>query len=467
MRRALPPGFLTRLEQIVGAKYVITDGEAFVASSRDETPNLVPAMPDVLVRPGSSEEIADVVRAASEAGVYVTPRGAGTGHSGGCVPIYGGLVLATDRVSRILRIDRENLVAEVEPGVVLADFQAAVEAEGLFYPPDPNSAAWCTLGGNVAENAGGPRALRYGVTRDYLLGCDAVLATGAHIRTGKQTVKGVAGYDLTGLLCGSEGTLGVLTKLILKLVPRPQVVETAIVVFSCSEDAAAAVAAVLRAGVVPRTLEYLDGRSIDAVRQFGAPYRFPANAGAALIVETDADTREVAFDTLHRAVDVMFERRAIDALVARDEGQRRDIWQSRKMLSEATRRIKKRKVAEDVVVPRSRIPELVARHGQLGEKYGLLTCAYGHAGDGNLHCQVLFDEDDELPRVDAVLRELFLAVIEMGGTITGEHGVGIAKRDFLALEQGEVLIELQRRVKEAFDPAGILNPGKIFPLRRG
>ena len=466
MRRPLPNGFLSRLERIVGARYVTTDADGLERASRDETPNLLPSLPDVVVRPGSAEEIADVVRACAEASVYLTPRGAGTGHSGGCVPLYGGVVLATDRVARILAIDAENHVADVEPGVVLADLQAAVEEVGLFYPPDPNSAAVCTLGGNVAENAGGPRALKYGVTSDWLLGVEAVLPTGEGVRTGRRTVKGVAGYDLTSLLCGSEGTLAVLTKITLKLTPLPRAVETALVVMPSSEAAARAVAQVLAAGVVPRTLEYLDGRSIDAVQRFGAPYRFPAGAGAALIVETDADTPQLALESLARAVDVAHGAGALDALVASDDRQRRDIWQSRRLLSEATRRIKKRKVAEDVVVPRSRIPELVARHGELGDKHGLLTCAYGHAGDGNLHCQVLFDDDDELPQVEALLHELFTVVVSMGGTITGEHGVGIAKRDFLPLEQSEEVIALQRRVKAAFDPAGILNPGKVLPAPR-
>lgn len=463
MRRPFPASFLSRLEDIVGAKYVVTDSESLTQAAVDETPNGKPAMPDVVVHPGCTQEIAEVLRACTEANVYATPRGAGTGHSGGCVPVYGGLVLATDRVSRILKIDTENLIAEVEPGVILADLQQAVEEVGLFYPPDPNSASMCTLGGNVAENAGGPRALKYGVTSDFVLGLEAVLPDGTVLETGKQTVKGVAGYDLTSLLCGSEGTLAVMSKIRLKLVPLPRSVQTALVVFSSSEQAARAVAATLAAGVVPRTLEYMDRHSIEAVTRFGAPYRFPVDAGAALILETDGDDSEVAFAALSRAVEAMQKVGAMDAHVAQDEKQRRDIWQSRKQLSAATRRIKKRKVAEDVVVPRSRIPELVARHGELGEKHGLMTCAYGHAGDGNLHCQILFDDEEELPRVEALMADLFRISVEMGGSITGEHGVGYAKRDFLSLEQSPAAIDLQKRLKRVFDPAGILNPGKIFP----
>lgn len=462
-RRPLPTGFLEGLERIVGAPHVDRDPERLALASRDETPGAAPALPDAVVHPGSTEEVSQILRAASEAGVYVTPRGAGTGHSGGCIPIHGGIVLATDRMARLLALDAENLVVDVQPGLILGDLQQAVEQAGLFYPPDPNSAAMCTLGGNVAENAGGPRALKYGVTRDYVLGVEAVLPGGEVLHTGKRTVKGVAGYDLTALLCGSEGTLAVITRITLKLVPLPRALETALVVFPSSEHAAKAVAATLAAGVVPRTLEYMDKDSLRALRNFGAPYRFPEAAGAALIVETDADAGEVAFAALCRAVDVMQGQGAIDTRVAADAAQRRDIWHSRKLLSQATRRLRKQKVAEDVVVPRSRLPELVARHGELGEKYQLGTCAYGHAGDGNLHCQVLFDDDDELPRVHALLHELFAVVVGMGGTISGEHGIGIAKRDFLPLEQSAALIDVQRRVKAAFDPAGILNPGKIFP----
>lgn len=463
MRRPLPHGFLSRLEGIVGERFVRTDEEALLACSRDKTPGLEPALPDVVVRPGTSEEVLEVVRAAAEAGVYVTPRGAGTGKAGGCVPVYGGLVLDLGRLSRVLLIDAENLVARVEPGVILGDFQAAVEAEGLFYPPDPASLSSCTLGGNVATDAGGPRALKYGVTSHYVLGLEAVLPTGERVRAGRQTVKGVTGYDLVRLLCGSEGTLAVLTEITLRLVPLPGAVKTALCVFSSSRAAASAVAGILRAGIVPRALEYMDRASIEAVRATPAPYRFPEGANAALLLETDAETEEAAFHALSRAVEVASAHGALDALVATSERQRREVWESRWRLSEVVRRMKPKKVSEDIVVPRSRIPEMVARLDELGERHGLFTCAFGHAGDGNLHAQILFDDVAELPKVNALLDELFRLTVEMGGTITGEHGVGVAKRAFLAYEQSDALIKLERRIKAAFDPAGILNPGKMLP----
>jgi glycolate oxidase len=462
-RRALPAGFLSRLEGIVGAQYALTDDELLSRCARDETPNLTPSLPDVVVRPGSVDEVQSVVRACAEAGVYVTPRGAGSGKSGGCVPVYGGVVLQLDRLTKMLSVNKGDMTATVEPGVILETFQQSVEAEGMFYPPDPASLSWCTLGGNVAENAGGPRALKYGVTGTYVLGLEAVLPTGERIKTGKNTTKGVAGYDLTSLLVGSEGTLGVITSITLKLLPNPRFVQTAITVFPSSEHAVKATSAVLAAGILPRTLEYMDRDSIDAVRIMNPPYRFPPNAGAALLIETDGESEGGTLEALERALDVCSRHGGTEPLLAVDAKQRRDIWQSRRLLSEATRKIRKKKVSEDIVVPRSMIPEMVARTGALGEKHKLQTCSFGHAGDGNLHTQILFDDDSDMPRVDALLDELFAVVLELGGTITGEHGVGLSKKKYLPMELSPDVIALSQRIKDAFDPAGILNPGKFLP----
>jgi glycolate oxidase len=463
VRKPLPPGFLSTLEAIVGAAYASTDEELLARCARDETPNLAPSLPDVVVRPENTAQVADVVRACAQAGVYVTPRGAGSGKSGGCVPVYGGVVLALDRLTHIQRVDKGDGITVVEPGVILETLQSAVEAEGMFYPPDPASQSMCTIGGNVACNAGGPRALKYGVTSTYVLGLEAVLPTGEIIRTGKYTTKGVAGYDLTSLLVGSEGTLGVITSITLKLLPQPLHVQTALAVFPSSTHAVAAVSAVLAAGILPRTLEYLDRDSINAVRVMNPPYRFPQDAGAALLVETDGESETGTLEALTRALDVCMQNGAVDALLATDAKQRRDIWQSRRLLSEATRKIKKRKVSEDIVVPRSKIPEMVARTGALGEKHALATCSFGHAGDGNLHTQILFDDLSEMPRVEALLDDLFATVLELGGTITGEHGVGLAKKKYLPMELSEDVLKLSARIKHAFDPAGILNPGKFLP----
>ncbi|HEY4221265.1 MAG TPA: FAD-linked oxidase C-terminal domain-containing protein [Myxococcota bacterium] len=463
MRKPLPQGFLSSLEQIVGARFAVTDDEALARCSKDETPNLTPARPDVVVRPQDAEQVASVVRACAAAGVPVTPRGAGSGKSGGCVPVDGGVVLQLDRLAQITRIDKGDGTCTVEPGVILEALQQSVEAEGMFYPPDPASLSMCTIGGNVAENAGGPRALKYGVTGTYVLGLEAVLPTGERIKTGKNTTKGVAGYDLTSLLVGSEGTLAVITSITLKLLPNPHHVQTAIAIFPSSEHAVKATSAVLAAGILPRTLEYMDRDSIAAVRVLNPPYRFPDNAGAALLLETDGESEAGTLEALERALEVCSEHGSIDARLATDARQRRDIWQARRLLSEATRKIKKRKVSEDIVVPRSKIPEMVARTGALGDKHKLATCSFGHAGDGNLHTQILFDDESELVRVDALLDDLFQTVLDLGGTITGEHGVGLSKKKYLPLELGADVIALSQRIKDAFDPAGILNPGKFLP----
>ena len=463
MRRPLPDGFLATLERAVGAAYVRADDDSLRAASKDETPNLAPSRPDVVVRPGTAVEVAAVVRACADARVYVTPRGAGTGKSGGCVAVHGGVVLQLDRLNRTLSIDAADLVAVVEPGVILGELQAACEERGLFYPPDPASLAMCTIGGNVAENAGGPNALKYGVTGDYVIGLECVLPTGELVQTGRKTSKGVAGYDLVSLLVGSEGTLAVVTKITLKLLPLPRHVATAIAAFPSSEHASRAVSAILAAGILPRTLEYLDHGSIEAVRALNPPYRFGPGVTAALLVETDGDSESATMETLTRALEIATAQGAGDALLATDARQRRDIWATRRMLSEATRRIKKRKVSEDIVVPRTKIPEMVARTAALGEKHGLATCSFGHAGDGNLHTQILFDDESETPKVEALLDDLFAATLELGGTITGEHGVGLSKKKYLPLEQSEDVLALQRRIKDAFDPHGILNPGKFLP----
>ncbi len=462
-RRALPTHFVDRLRAIVGDAHAVVDEETLLRFSKDETPNLEPALPDVVVRPENTAQVQAVMQLCSREGVFVTPRGAGSGKSGGCVAVAGGVVLALDRLSRVLAVDKENQIARVEPGVILQPFQELVESEGMFYPPDPASLSWCTLGGNVACNAGGPRALKYGVTGSYVLGVEAVLPTGELIKTGKNTTKGVAGYDVTSLLIGSEGTLAVLTGITLKLLPNPRYVQTALAVFPGTEPAVRAVSAILARGILPRTLEYMDHDSIEAVRVMNPPYRFPANAGAALLLETDGESEAGTLEALERCLEVTSEFGAVDAFLAQDSKQRRDIWQSRRLLSEATRKIKKRKVSEDIVVPRSQIPAMVARTSLLGEKHGLQTCSFGHAGDGNLHTQILFDELEQMPQVEALLDDLFDVVLELGGTITGEHGVGLSKKKYLPKELSLDAMLLQQRLKDAFDPAGILNPGKFLP----
>lgn len=440
---------------------VQVDPEQLEPYGRDES-DLGTHLPELLVLPESSLEVQRVLAVAARHRLPVTPIGARSGRSGGALPLRGGIALSLERMNRILDIRPEDLTARVQPGVVTGVFQAEVEKHGLFYPPDPNSLDMCFLGGNVAENAGGPRALKYGVTREYVLGLEVALPTGELLRTGKQTIKGVAGYDLTALFVGSEGTLGVVTEITFKLLPRPRHVSTALVVFRTVEDAARAISRVLAAGVIPRVLELLDDTALQACART-APYKFPADAGAAVLIETDGHDEEQVFSEIVRVAELVQADASGEVIVAQNEAQRRDIWETRKKLSVNLRALHPLKLSEDIAVPRSRIPEMVRRTREIGARHGFLVATYGHAGDGNLHANVLFDREEERPRVEVAVGEILRAAVDMGGTITGEHGVGLAKRDYLVYEQGEAQVALQRRLKAVFDPLGIMNPGKIFP----
>lgn len=405
-------------------------------------------------------DVQRVLRFASERRIPVTPCAARTGKAGGSLPLFGGIALSLERMDRILAFRRDDLTMVVEPGVRTGAVMEAAEEVGLFYPPDPNSWETCTIGGNVATNAGGPRALKYGVTKDYVLGLEAVLPSGEVIRTGRQTIKGVAGYDLTHLLVGSEGTLAVITEVTLELIPLPRHVRTALCIFPDAVAAGRGIAEVLAAGILPRTLELFDDCAIASVGRAGI---FPEGAGAAVLAETDGGDPDEVMQSLERLGSICLEAGAEDVLVASTEAQRRELWASRRQVSEALRRLHPRKISEDVVVPRSKIPEAIERFKRAGADHGLTVATYGHAGDGNLHANVLYDRADEKPLVDSCIEAIVRIALDLGGTITGEHGVGMAKKSFLPWEQGEATIALQRRLKELFDPAGILNPGKILP----
>ena len=460
-RAAATPTWLAELEALVPHERLLLAPDAVEPYGRDES-DLGTFPPDAVVLAASAEEIQAVLALASRNRVPVVPVGARSGKSGGSLPVKGGIALSLERMNRILEIRPEDLIARVEPGVITGVLQAEVEKHGLFYPPDPNSLELCSIGGNVAENAGGPRALKYGVTREYVLGLTAVLPTGELVRLGRRTIKGVAGYDLVALLVGSEGTLGIVTEITLKLLPRPRHVATALVVFPSVEAAATAVARVLAQGILPRCLELLDDVSLEAAAR-GSPFRFPPGAGAALLVETDGNDEEAVFAELARVAELVQGEASGEVIVAQNEAQRRDVWETRKWLSVNLKKVHPLKLSEDVVVPRSRIPDLVRAAKGIGARLGLAVATYGHAGDGNLHCNVLFDREDERPRVDEAVAAILREAVALGGTITGEHGVGLAKRAFLTLEQGPEVVALEQRIKAVFDPLGILNPGKIFP----
>jgi glycolate oxidase len=443
----------------IGETRVVLDPDVLESYAGDES-TVAPVAPAAVVRAKCAEDVRITLEVAADTGVPVTPRGAGTGKSGGAVPVCGGIVLATQGLARLLDVDRENLVAVAEPGLVTGRLHEAVEAEGLFYPPDPASLETCCLGGNVAENAGGPRAFKYGVTSHYVLGLEAVLPGGQVLQVGRRTVKGVAGYDVTSLLVGSEGTLAVFTRLVLRLVPRPPAVRTVMGLFADPVAAGAAVSRAVELGLVPRTLELLDGLSLDVLRLSGrAP--IPQAAGAMLLVEVDGD--EASIDRDVEGIAAACESRgAIDVLATRTAAEARVLWEARRELSTLLGRRRRHKLADDVVVPRREIAALLRRAEAIGARRGVEVACYGHAGDGNLHVNVLWDDGDPA-RAAAALEDVARAALDLGGTITGEHGVGAAKRHLLGLEQSEALISLQKHLKAVFDPRGILNPGKIFP----
>lgn len=447
------------MERALGPSKVITERAACEAYGGDES-DQAPVVPDAVVIASSVSDIAKALAAATEAGVPITPRAGGSGKSGGCVPLAGGVVLATHGMKSLVEIDREELVAVVEPGVILGDLHAAVEAEGLFYPPDPNSVKMCALGGNIAENASGPRCFKYGPTRDYVLGLDVVTMEGTVLSTGKRTVKGVTGYDVTSLLVGSEGTLAVTTRATLKLIPKPESVATVLALFEHVNDCGAAVSAIVAARLRPRCIELMDASTLQAVRDRGVA--IDPRAGAMLLIEVDGSPLSCDAE-MERVGESCTASRAIDVLVAQDAAQRERLWEARRMLSVATRAMAKYKVSEDVVVPRPRLPDLLRAIEGISEKTGVRMLSYGHAGDGNLHVNLLWDDPGEARRVEEALSGLLRTVVSMRGTLSGEHGIGASKAAYLSLEQGPELIDLQLRLKGLFDPRGLLNPHKIFP----
>ncbi|MCC6215389.1 MAG: FAD-binding protein [Polyangiaceae bacterium] len=450
---------LRLLDRRLGGSKVLSGREACDAYARDES-EAIGRVPDAVVRAASADDLAVALAVARETGVPITPRGGGTGRTGGAVPLAGGIVLDTSSLGRIKEIDLREQLAVVEPGVVLAELQARVEEVGLFYPPDPSSLESCCLGGNVAENAGGPRAFKYGVTRDWVLGVEAFLVGGQRIHAGRRTRKGVTGYDVTGLLVGSEGTLAVLGDVTLRLAPKPPAVVTLLALFADVRRAACAVQEITGAGLIPRCLELLDDETLRAVRRAGNP--IDERAGAMLLIELDGDPAACEADA-ERTGEACVAAAALDVLVAKDSAQRERLWAARRRMSPAVRSLTRFKLSEDVVVPRQRLVELLERNARTCERERVRTLTYGHAGDGNLHVNFLWDDDDELPRVSAAIEQLFRDTVALGGTLSGEHGIGVLKAPYLPIEQSPELIALQRDLKRVFDPEGLLNPGKIFP----
>lgn len=448
------------LERQLGESSVRTDEEALVAASRDESEAEV-VLPSAVVVARTASDIAAALKICADHRVPVVPRGAGTGRTGGSAVITGSIVLDTTQMTAVKSIERADGYAVVEPGLITGHFHELCEREGLFYPPDPQSAPWCTLGGNVAENAGGPRALAYGVTRDYVLGMRAVTMSGDELVVGRRTAKGVTGYDVTSLLVGSEGTLAVFTELWLRVIVAPQRVRTALATFTSVHAAGLAVGALLGAGIVPRCIELLDELCCASVREIDGG-ALPADTAVALIVEVDGD--ELRCDALLERVGTTLDRAgATQVLVAKHGTDRDRLWAARRVLSRALRKRAAHKLSEDIVVPRSKLAAILDDVRAISERERVVMPTYGHAGDGNLHVNLLWNTPDDRPRVDRAIRALFERTIAHGGTLSGEHGIGVMKRDFLSLEQSPALVAAQRAIKLALDPRDLLNPHKVLP----
>jgi len=449
-----------KLEEIVGKDFISDEDIDRICSSYDATKQSV--LPDVVIKPDSAEEISGILKLANEKKIPVYPRGAASGLTGGAVPVHGGIALDMTRMNRILDIDDKNLIATVEPGVVVADFQKEVEKLGLLYPPDPASNKFATMGGSVAECAGGLRGMKYGVTKDYVLALEAVLPTGEIVNTGSKTLKSVTGYDLTKLFVGSEGTLGIFTKIVVKLVPPPEKIETIMAFFSSIKDATDSVSAIIAAKIVPRALEFIDEECIRAVG-LNSDFAVAEGTRALLLMEVDGSEETANRDAL-RVMDICRDNGAFEVKRAENEEEVDELWSVRRLISPSLYAISKGKINEDICVPRSNLTRMLEIISEISSKYGLKTANFGHAGDGNIHMNVLVDPSmvEEMERAETAVKEIFQEVINLDGTLSGEHGIGNTKSEYLEIEIKPNELNLMKGIKSLFDPNGILNPGKIF-----
>ena len=445
--------------KIVGKENALTSPEERKCYSYDARTD--GATPDLVVFPSSADEVSQILLLANKYRFPVIPRGQGSGLTGGSVPINGGVVITFTRMNKILEVDTKNLVAVVEPGVITFVFQEEVAKYGLFYPPDPASYKYSSIGGNVAECSGGPNSMKYGVTRDYVLGLEVVKATGEIITTGVKTMKGVVGYDLTRLFVGSEGTLGVITKIILKLIPAPEAKATILALFKKVEDTAEAVSGIVAAKIVPSTIEFMDRASIRCSEQAN-PMGIPEDIEGLLLIEIDgnADSIQALAEKIKA---VLIEHNADEVKLTQDPVEADKLWQARRVVSQATYNLNPVKIAEDVVVPRSNIPRLIRFLEETGRKHGIPILSFGHAGDGNFHVSLMIKETEEdYAKAHRAVEEIFSETIRLGGTLSGEHGIGTAKAPYISMELAPEVIETMKSIKRVFDPNNILNPGKIF-----
>ncbi|MCP8968480.1 glycolate oxidase subunit GlcD [Ectobacillus ponti] len=457
----LQPNLIEQLTAIVGPENIDVSAMGRLTYSYDATPQFQ-TMPDAVVSPRNTEEVSAVLKICNDNRIPIVPRGSGTNLCAGTTPLQGGIVLLFRHMNRILEIDEENLTVTVQPGVITLDMIKEVEAKGLFYPPDPSSMKISTIGGNINENSGGLRGLKYGVTRDYVIGLEIVLPNGDILRTGGKLAKDVAGYDLTRLFVGSEGTLGVITEAILKLVPMPETKKTILALYEDIDDAAKAVSAIIANKIIPTTLEFLDQPTIEVVEDY-AQIGLPTEAQAVLLIEQDGPPEVVERD-IARIEQICKSLNAVDVRVAKDEEEAEALRTARRNALSALARLAPTTILEDATVPRSKVAAMVRAVNEIALKYNVKICTFGHAGDGNLHptCPTDVRNQDEIHRVEAAFAEIFEKAIELGGTITGEHGVGAMKAPYLELKLGRAGIEAMKNIKRAFDPNNIMNPGKLF-----
>ncbi|MED4300573.1 glycolate oxidase subunit GlcD [Geobacillus stearothermophilus] len=450
-----------RLIQVVGAENYDDTKTGRLVYSYDATPQFQ-SLPDAVIAPRNTKEVAEIAKICNEYRIPIVPRGSGTNLCAGTCPVEGGIVLLFNHMNRILEIDEENLTATVQPGVVTLDLAKAVEEKGLFYPPDPGSMKISTIGGNISENSGGLRGLKYGVTRDYVLGLEVVLANGDVIRTGGKLAKDVAGYDLTRLFVGSEGTLGIVTKATLKLIPMPETKQTMLALYQDLEAAARSVSKIIANKIIPATLEFLDQPTLEVVEDF-ARIGLPTDVKAVLLIEQDGP-KEVVERDMKKMADICRAEQAVSVQLARSEEEAEALRTARRAALSALARLKPTTILEDATVPRSEIAKMVKAINEIAEKYQLKICTFGHAGDGNLHptCPTDARNREEMERVERAFEEIFAKAIELGGTITGEHGVGVMKAPYLEWKLGPAGIAAMKAVKQALDPNNIMNPGKVF-----
>ncbi|WP_428912543.1 FAD-binding oxidoreductase [Niallia sp. Krafla_26] len=420
-------------------------------------------LPDIIIQTKSVEELAALVKLANREKIPIYPRGQATSLSGGPLPVKGGMVFDLSVMNHILEIHEEDLVAIVSPGILTSEIHKAAKQKGLMYPPDPSSSHVSTIGGNLAENSGGPKGLKYGVTKDYVIGLEVITPEGEIIHTGGRTVKNVTGYDLTKLVVGSEGTLGIITKAILRLIPKPQASGTIMAIFESLVDAGSAISKILSSGILPSKMELMDQASIVAVEQF-EPLGLPVDAAALILIEFDGHPLSLK-EEMEQAALMCQTVGAREVRIPRNKGEEAELWKARKLVSPAIVRIKPTKISEDATVPRSKIPEMCKRLQEIRDRYGIHLVVFGHAGDGNLHPNIICDKNDleEMDRVEQAVAEIFTTAVELGGTLSGEHGIGTMKAPFMEMELGAVGLDMMKRIKKVWDPNNIMNPGKIFP----